>query len=62
MAEWKRLELDTRLILRNQHAIMSGLENILLSGVMFDTRTVPLLRHQIDETDDAIGKNRVKDD
>ncbi len=58
----KALEVDTKLILQNQHAIMLALLNLTNTNKLVEYTAVPILTYQIERTDEAIGKNRVKDD
>ncbi len=54
IVRYMKLKPDIALILRNQHAIMLTLSS-LLSAVPADPRPHPVLRHQIDQTDESKG-------
>ena len=54
----KKLDPDVLLILKNQHAIMTTLRSMILNQ---GGGAIPLLVHQLNETDKAIQYNAVKD-
>jgi len=58
----KRLEPEIKLMLRNQHAIMTVLGEILQAPGVYSGRVWPLLKFQLEQTDEALRNNRVRDD
>ena len=64
VARMKRLQPDIALVLRNQHAIMLAIRNLVQTqNADFNVHAVlPVLIYQIEQTDEAISKNRAKDE
>jgi hypothetical protein len=59
-----KLKPDMMLVLRNQHAIMLAIRNLIQTqnGDFNVSAALPVLLYQIKQTDDAISKGRAKDD